>query len=495
MLAAALALCAARVSSTAVFTATSRDGLTLTVADDDSYTLGPASGAWLQSGELGFHSNGTWYVSPAPPRDSCASSPLNDTDCRGDDVSYFNTTLAQTCCAACAATAGCGAWTFTGETRGGGEAAPPPWANRCYLKRDCNGRTPYAGHTSGVAAGATAPLVRVHAGAASGRDARLGAWTGYALGFEAAGGVPFTATFKFFADVDAFVFEHSFPAGITLLNLTAPVNSTTTPGVGEFESSTVPSTAFPAFLPGGGADAAGLGSASWAGRFALADSSPAGGAAGALARCGGAEGGPVVMWAPPASAGAGAAALVLSPMTNFKGSIMGAGRGGGCATGLNGYALAAPAGFTVATVAVYSAGGITDAVHAWGRVLQTAYATRKIADPASTTLTFWTDNGAPGQQRTLDRPRYAPRVRRVARSPQWRSPILPPSPPRPPAQARTTTTMRTSRISTPRGSSRTCSSTSPRRSATALTTRRCPCRASCSTRTGCTTCAPTATAR
>jgi hypothetical protein len=378
---------AAAASRAAVFTATSRDNLTLAVFDDDSYTLSTQSGAWLASAPLGFHSNGTFYVSPAPPGASCAA-PLNNTDCRGDDISFFNTTSPSACCAACAATAGCGAWTFTGETDAG--AAPPPWAHRCYLKSNCAGRGTYAGHTSGIVAAATAPLARVSAGAASGRDARLGAWTGYALAFEGAG-VQFTATFKFFAASDAFVFEHAFPAGVAALNLTTPVNTTT--GVGEFASSSAPSTAFPSWVPGSSADAAALGSATWAGRFAYADASAAGGAAGALARCGGAEGGPVVMWAPQSSAIAGAA-LVLSPLNNFKGSIMGPTPGGACATGLNGYANSAPAGFTVATVVVFSAGGINDAVHAWGRVLQTLYATQKIADAASQLLTFWTDNGA-----------------------------------------------------------------------------------------------------
>lgn len=383
-----LALCARAVASRApVYNATTASGLTLLVFDDDSYTLSTSTGgAWLASAPLGFHSNGTFYISPAAPATSCAA-PLNDTDCRGDDISFFNTTSPSACCAACAATRGCGAWTHTGLTA----AAPPAWANRCYFKRDCSGRSPYVGHTSGVIAAATAPLARVSAGSASGSNEALGAWTGYTIAFEGAG-VPFTTTFKFFAGADALVFEHAFPAGVGALNLTAPVNSTT--GVGEFASSSAPSTAFPSWVPGDGDDAAALGSATWAGRFAPASSSPAGGAAGALARCGGAEGGPVVMWAPQSSAIAGAA-LVLSPLNNFKGSLMGAGPpGSACATGLNSYALAAPAGFTVSTVVVFSAAGINDAMHAWGRVLQTAYSTRKIADAASTTLTFWTDNGA-----------------------------------------------------------------------------------------------------
>ena len=322
----------------AVFIANTSSGLLLSVYNDDSYSLGPHDGAWLSSAATGFHSNNTWYLTNATAAHAC--EPIVDTDCL------------------------------------------------------VNGRTSYTGHTSGVVTHGIAPLVRKSAMAVNGSDTLLGDWKGWAITYNG-GGTSFSTIFKFYAVEDAIVFEHSFPLGVTLLNLTFPVNATGAQ-VSEFASSLAPSTVFPSWVSANGVDAGALGSATWAGRFAGAQSSPAGGAAGALARCGGAEGGPIVMWAPQNSAAVPGAALILTPLSNFKGTIMGTAisAGGLCATGINGYALDANSNLTVATLAVFSVHGVTDVVHAMGATLQRAHKTHKISDPASTSLTFWTDNGA-----------------------------------------------------------------------------------------------------
>ena len=391
------------------FSETLASGLSLTVFDDDSYQLGRVGAPWLVSGALGFHSHGTWFTnagtSPPPPGDVCA--PLTDVDCRGNDIVYINTTSASACCAACNSTANCGAWTLTGETRRGDRegSEPPPWANRCYLKTSCAGKSRYVGHVSGINPGArpsTAPLVRVGAAVANGDDAALGPWHGWMLSYlgGAARDVPFTCTFKVFptagGGLGAIVFEHSFPAGVTGLNTTAVINGTSSDvGGGEFNSATDPASAFPTWLEGSAPEAATLGAASWSGRFAYPASHPATGARGALGLFAGAEGGPVVMWAPPNGSFAGLS-LVLSPFAHFHGTIMGGGVGGSGSgsVGLNSFVTSAPPGFTVSSIAVLSPDGITDAMHAWGGVLADAYGTAKIADASSEVLTYWTDNGA-----------------------------------------------------------------------------------------------------
>lgn len=380
------------------FQANTSSGFSLRVYADDSYTLGPADDSpWLVSGPLGFHHRGVWFTNAASAApDVC--SPLENRDCHGDDISFFNTTSAAACCAACNSTPGCGAWTLTGVTESSiSTDAPPPWAGRCYLKNDCNGGMPYGGHTSGVRSASSAPLQRVGGTLASGTDPRWGAWSGYALSYMGGAGsdIPFTASFKFFAALDAIVFEHAFPAGIDGLNTTTPSNTTT---LHEFASSTAPATAFPSWVPGPAPSAASLGSATWAGRFAYTNAQRSGGAAGALAAFGGAEGGPVVIWPPPTAGAPPASALVLSPSAHFHGTILGrappgAPSSGGC-VGINSYVLGVPPGFTVASVAVGSSVGITDAMHAWGSVLQRAYGTAKIEDPSASLLSYWTDNGA-----------------------------------------------------------------------------------------------------
>jgi hypothetical protein len=66
----------------------------------------------------------------------------------------------------------------------------------------------------------------------------------------------------------------------------------------------------------------------------------------------------------------------------------------GCAAGLNGYVRNAAAGTRSSILATFSRNGITDAMHKYGNVLQTQYSTKKIYDPMSQELSFWTDNGA-----------------------------------------------------------------------------------------------------
>jgi hypothetical protein len=146
----------------------------------------------------------------------------------------------------------------------------------------------------------------------------------------------------------------------------------------------------------------------WAGRFFVSQGAATGASAGT--GFGGAEGGPVVLYdataavATAGGAGIDVGALVLSPLDNPHGTIMGAAppslgwslplasllsqhaasnslrqspptpsssspppKSG--AVGINSYATAAPAGFTVASVAKWSPHGVTDAMHAWGATL------------------------------------------------------------------------------------------------------------------------------
>jgi len=74
----------------------------------------------------------------------------------------------------------------------------------------------------------------------------------------------------------------------------------------------------------------------------------------------------VVLYAPPSNASAagaaGGATLVLSPLSNPHGTIMGTPPGGGAggAVGINSYATAARAGFSVTSIAVsYCCNGVS----------------------------------------------------------------------------------------------------------------------------------------
>ena len=382
--------------SNVAWSTTTKSGINLTVYDDDSYSLGIVNGdTWLISGKHGFHSNGVWYLvqsnTSSTPNSTCTTK--TDTDCRGSDITYINsTTSATVCCDACSATPGCGAWTLTGNTEN------VPWANRCYLKTDCSGAQSYTGHTSGVLLPTTNKLVRISASPTSGSTAALGPFSGYEVNYSG-GQTLFTIVFKFYPQVDSITFEHSFPNGANNLNVTSVINTTSSRMLnGEFSASTMPSTAFPVWLPAKTLDAATLGSATWAGRFASSVSSKNGGAAYAVsALCSyGAEGGPIVLWLNKDGTSIGTGdTLVLGPNSNFKGSIMGTSiLGEGCAAGFNGYVRNAGAGTQSSILSVFSKNGITDAMHLWGSVLQTQYSTNKMNDPMSSQLTFWTDNGA-----------------------------------------------------------------------------------------------------
>lgn len=305
------------------------------------------------------------------------------------------------------------------------------------------------GHTSGILASPAQPSKKValeKAGGfpASGSDPALGAWQGWTLSYTGGknGTIPFTCTFKHFtsASVDAIVFEHSFPKGVANLNTTnaAGLNHSSTfaasAGGGEFSAATTPSTFFPSWVAGDAEEAAtDTGYLTWTGRFYGQQSAQSGGVSEGLANgFGGAMGGPVVFFTPPASSTAaasasasanagsntrgagsgrgGGASLVLSPLSNPHGTIM----GDGGSVGINSYATHAPAGFAVSSIAVFSNNGITDAMHAFGAVVLRAAAptssssnssrnlkkaalavpTPKVADPSSSQLTYWTDNGA-----------------------------------------------------------------------------------------------------
>ena len=325
-----LSVAAAASSVSVVFRADTTSGLTLLVNSDDTYSLGPASSTqpWIQSAGTGFHSNGTWYIvnapPPAPPGGGCADR-LADTDCRGDDISYFTSNDPLVCCAKCQATPGCLAWTLTGSTdeaaadaaanngNGSTNAPPPFWADRCYLKRNCAGKAKYVGHTSGVLSPSQpVALARVGGFAASGKDPALGLWKGWTLSYTGVGGtVPFLCTFKHFTVGDAIVFEHSFPQGVSNLNITnaAGLNASAHDDASheasasrvsgpEFSAATASSTAFPSWEAADASAAANLSSRgwlSWNGRFFTQVGSQYGGVAAALSHgFAGALGGPVL---------------------------------------------------------------------------------------------------------------------------------------------------------------------------------------------------------
>jgi hypothetical protein len=376
-------------------------GAALEVYADDSYALlAPGGAAWLASAPTAVHVGGAWFASASASASATAAancSRLQDVDCRGDDLFFFNSTDPQECCANCSATPGCGAWTWTGVTAA---AAPPAWANRCYIKADCADHQSYAGHVSGVAPPAPPlPLTRLGAGPSDGGG-------GYEVRYSA-NGTLLTTSFAMDAASGAFIFTQSFPQGAAGgVAILTPTNATGKAGVvdpaaarrppprlGEFASSGKPATQFPVFVAGNASSE--LGFVSWAGRFFQSFGSGGGGADAALAAAaGGAEGGPIVLFAP----GAQGLAAVLSPLDNFKSSMLGAAQfaaGGAAAGGVSGYVTSLPVNFSTSTVVLFGAAGVTDAVHQWGAALLARHGgAPKFADPASEQLTYWTDNGA-----------------------------------------------------------------------------------------------------
>jgi hypothetical protein len=364
-----------------VWSATSGAG-TLQVFDDDSYTLLLGSDVWLESGPTSVHVSGVWFSTASA---ACGSAlqcrDFADTDCHGNDLFFFNSTSPEDCCANCSATPGCGAWTYTGTTRN-----VPPWAQRCYIKSSCDGRQAYVGHTSGLPAGsggAPLPLTRMSAG-------RVG--DGWGITYAAASpnfpSVSFSVTFS--VENGGFIFEQLWPQGAPGVNITVPVNSTN--GLTEFDSSAEPATQFPVFVEAANSSvSSSLGYLSWAGRFFPTLTAMRGGAAAAFSAVAqGAESGPIVLFDGPVNA------LVMSANANFKSHMIGqssiAPRA--AAAGISGYVTSLPPGFATSTVVGAGSAGITDAIHAWGGALQRRYNTSKIPDPASTGLSYWTDNGA-----------------------------------------------------------------------------------------------------
>lgn len=206
-------------------------------------------------------------------------------------------------------------------------------------------------------------------------------------------------------------FRLSLPAGAAGVNITVPVNSSATSTTslprardpqlvrGEFSSSVTPATAFPVFVQAQGSVAsAQLGYVSWASRFFQPLYKGSGGAAAAFdATAIGAEGGPIVLFdGAAATSGPIRTAAVLSAFDHFKSVQIGPAYGvnGSAAVGINGYVTSLPAGFAVSSGLVLGL-GITDTVHTWGQALAASVAAPpKLPDPASTQLSYWTDNGA-----------------------------------------------------------------------------------------------------
>jgi hypothetical protein len=261
-------------------------------------------------------------------------------------------------------------------------------------------------YASGPLANASAPytpLTRLRAGAAPG-----GGWQIEYV----AGSTPVTASFAPATPDGALGFALTFPAGAAGVNITTPVNATVSSsssgprGLAELASSTAPACGFPVFVqpPAASAPAAAsLGYLTWTGRFFGALYAGGGGAAAGLAAAAvGAEGGPLVLFDGAPAAGPVRRAAVLSPWGHFKSTQLGPAYGGGgsgaattAAFGINGYVTSLPAGFAVTAGVVLDAGGVTSAVHKWGAALRASVgAPPRLPDPASTVLSYWTDNGA-----------------------------------------------------------------------------------------------------
>jgi hypothetical protein len=76
----------------------------------------------------------------------------------------------------------------------------------------------------------------------------------------------------------------------------------------------------------------------------------------------GAEGGPIVLFA--GRSGAAGDARVLSPLDNFKSTMLGSaasGAAGQAAAGVSGYVASLPTNFSTSTVALFGAAGVTGA--------------------------------------------------------------------------------------------------------------------------------------
>jgi hypothetical protein len=235
-------------------------------------------------------------------------------------------------------------------------------------------------------------LTRLGATNVSGTDPALGAWDGYTIQYAAgdASATPFTVTFRAFAN--SFEFEQVLPSGAHGLNLSVPVNTTSARRLGEFGSSQTPSTLFPNFAAA--ASPAELAHLTWTGRFCA----PASGS-GAWAALAGAEGGPRVIFN-SSDVGVARSALVLSAANHFHGAFLGSAAAGAAAgVGVNGYVVDAPAAHAIKTALVFSTDGLTDAVMQWGATMQTMYATRKVHDPSSAALTYWTGEMEHGSTR------------------------------------------------------------------------------------------------
>jgi hypothetical protein len=401
-------------AQSAVWSATTELGDGIVVYSDGTFNISLQKTVWLQSGiTAGVHIGGTWYVAGANTTVAplgCAT--LNNTDCRGSDLYYFNATGPDECCANCSATPTCGAWTWTGITRTDEKSAPPPpWADRCYIKSDCSGRTNYDGHISSIAPAPQGTLKLVSQAPADGADARLGPFSGYEFNYVAAdpASTRLTTGFRYFTNAQLFTFYQRFPSGANRLNLSVLTNGTCESGFrsrqgqssgfgSEFCSSQQPSSLFPTFTLASTAPDSSGAYLTWAGRFSPA--SYGAGLGAGLADTAGSEGGPLVLFTYTSDRTAATHSLVLSTFDNFKSNILGRpGPNGiapaGAAFGIGGYVTSVPAGYMTSAALYFSAAGPTDAMLGWGALMQQAYATNKMTnDVIINSLSYWTDNGA-----------------------------------------------------------------------------------------------------
>ena len=245
----------------------------------------------------------------------------------------------------------------------------------------------------------------------AGSDARLGAYSAFALSFATTSAPPLriTASFACFTASGAIVFAAAFPDGAPQTN-TSAAPSPSLLGKGEFGSSSAPVAHFPSFAASPG-DALGseLAFVEINGRFG-ADNTAVG--HGLRGFTGGQVGGPLIVFDDAFMPPARPAAALVAPLTSLKEAILGLvpdPRAGGSnltrlVAGPQGRLTSLPAGYNYSVAIVSAADGVNSVVARFGALMRARYASWRLggdpadaasadADPGLWKLSYWTDNG------------------------------------------------------------------------------------------------------
>ena len=365
---------------------------------------------WLRSGQLRAHLNGEWHATGAnDSRTPSCGAARNGTDQTGGDMiaRLDNSTGEASCCAACLAKPGCNAW-----VRGPPHNKPPTALPVCFLIRGAQGTKLAADRTVSFVStpppgtlaldSAPSPAPPAHGGID-----RFGPYVRAAtlrwIATSSAGAVTcFDTSFRVYTNEGgrALVLEQSIPAGAA---------GTSYRNVSQSDGGKTliePFLAFPSFKADG-ADAAGgddafsrgAGWVTWQGTQISQGFLPAGGGAPPAEKLG-LDSGPVVIVAPEIEAvGGGFSAVVVAPVTHFKGAVqLRSNQAGGAhdwVAGVSGEVTSVPAGFRHETM-LFAGAGVTDTMLSWGALMQKAFNTSesKVPDLVTQKVGYWTDNGA-----------------------------------------------------------------------------------------------------